>query len=349
MKFIISILLLFTQTAIAQQQSKKQSFNPDISLNSLFLYQNSSRGNDSTSDPKNGFSLDEAEFIFSSDIDVYAKIFGAFGLHKEGSSWKFEPEELYAESLNLPQITIRAGKMYATLGKYNAYHKHALPFINANLINKELLGDEGFNEVGISAAYLIPAAWFSEITLQALNPSTTPYSATQANGTALIGKFKNLFDLTDSSTLELSASGATGPNELDKKTNIFGGDFTFKWRPTQGGKYSALIWSTEYLNATKEDNNSGGTKTSGLTSFIQWQFAERWWLQARNEHYSQKVGSADAEPKRRNSALIAFVPTEFTALRLQYDRTEATTYEVAENKILLQLNMTIGSHPAHSY
>src|SRR5262249_26100475 len=133
-RLFLLMILLFSISSFSQGKSRGNAFNPDISANALFLYQNSNRGNDSTSNPKNGISLDEFELQLTSNVDTYFKLNALTSLHKEGGEWKFEPEEIYAESLSIPSLILKVGKMKAAVGKYNAYHKHAYPFLDQNLI-----------------------------------------------------------------------------------------------------------------------------------------------------------------------------------------------------------------------
>lgn len=352
------VCLNFCSWAFAQQnasgQSRRNVFNPDISVVGTFLYRNSNRGNGVTDDEPNGFFLDETELQFASDIDAYLRGNVIFAIHRENDEWAIEPEEAYVESLSLPVTTLKVGKFKTVLGKYNTIHAHARPFVDNQLISEALLGDEGLNGEGLSASVLIPAKWFSEFTLQAVSPNVDPFKSTSPNGNATIAHFKNLWDLTDDLTMEWGLSGARGNNNVDKHTAIYGTDLTFKWRPSTGGKYSAIVWSSEFLGGKTNVNPDGtdnqeGIKTKGGYTFLQWQAAQRWWLQARTEY----VDSVDETTgvrnvQRKNSALVAFLPTEFTSLRLQYDHLDEMV-EKPENRVLLQLNISMGAHPAHSY
>jgi hypothetical protein len=49
----------------------------------------------------------------------------------------------------------------------------------------------------------------------------------------------------------------------------------------------------------------------------------------------------------RLSLSLAYVPTEFGAYRLQYNLLKLG--KTTEHQIVAQLNVTIGSHPAHKY
>lgn len=360
LKALMPVLICFSfgSWAFAQQsgsgQSRGNTFNPDTSVVGTFLYRNSNRGNGVTDDEPNGFLLDEAELQFAADIDVYLRANVIFAIHREDGEWAIEPEEAYVETLSLPVTTLKVGKFKTVLGKYNTVHAHALPFVDNQLISEALLGEEGLNGEGLSAAALIPAKWFSEFTVQAISPNVDPFKSTSPNGNATIAHFKNLWDLTDDLTMEWGLSGADGNNNVDKHTAIYGTDLTFKWRPSKGGKYSAIIWSSEFLSGKTNINpdgtdNQDGIKTQGGYTFIQWQAAQRWWLQARTEYVdSLDEATSIRNIQRKNSALVAFLPTEFTSLRLQYDHLDESV-DKPENRVLLQLNISMGAHPAHSY
>jgi hypothetical protein len=76
--------------------------------------------------------------------------------------------------------------------------------------------------------------------------------------------------------------------------------------------------------------------------------AERWWVQARVERsgLSHDVGLRGQD---RQSALVAFFPSEFSGFRLEYDHTSQDHVARADHALALQYNVTIGAHPAHSY
>lgn len=371
--FVIVIIMATCTFATAQQdpspsasigsRSRGNSFNPDIGINSLMLYQNSNRGNDALTENRNGFGLQEAELQFSADVDPYWRFVSTFALRQEveidntttpatrNAEYVFEPEELFAESLDLPWITLRAGKFKAAFGRHNILHTHAFPFIDAPLVNQVLLGDEGLNDSGISVAGLLPTSWFSEITLQGLSgqgEGVDYYHGASANDSVGLFHWKNLWDLSEDLTLELGGSAATGKNSTARTTNLSGADLTFKWR---GSRSKALIWSTEYL--ARDRNEATNERGRGFASWIQYQFAQRWWAQLRGEYLevkNQDPASPNLIPQvqRKQSILIGFIPSEFSGIRLQYDHLDDGAAE-HEQKIMLQLNYSIGAHPAHSY
>jgi hypothetical protein len=337
--------------------SKGKGFNPDTSVNFLGLWE---RGTALSSDrsvtPRNGFRLQEAEMQFNSDVDPYLKAVALFSVAQEDGStgYGIDPEEVYLESISLPLVTLRAGKFKLALGKHNQLHTHAFPFIDAPLIHQQLLGEEGLNEVGISAAVLLPVSWYSEIVLQGFDPSNgLLYNSLSSGDVGGLAHLKNLWDLSEDLTFELGLSGTRARNSFAQDSSVLGADATFKWRPAVGGKYHALVWSSEYLGGKREGLLDISTGTSrerlgGFASWLQYQFAERWWIQARGEQAG--VASSVGTPKQtRESALLGFFPSEFSGFRLQYDHLTTGGKDKADHTVALQYNISIGAHPAHAY
>lgn len=301
--------------------------NPDTSVNFLGLYRKGTQGS-------NGFFFQESEIHFSSDVDPYLRAVALFAVAPaenpaEGApEFVIEPEEVYLETISLPAWTLKAGKFKAALGRHNVTHTHAFAFVDAPLVSEELLGEEGLNDVGISASFLLPAPWFLELTTQALGGDRDIPSG--------VAQLKSLWELSSDSTLELNAFGTAAQASEEHRSHVLGADLTFKWRPTLGGKYRALIWTGQWLR----DNTPGAEEhAGGIASWLQYQFSQRWWIQGRIDGF---------EDSSRQSALLGFFPSEFSGFRLQYDRrtgTDAPTEHVAR----LQWIISIGAHPAHAY
>ncbi|MBI2606237.1 MAG: hypothetical protein HYW49_09180 [Deltaproteobacteria bacterium] len=350
--------------------TKGKAFNPDIGANFLGLVQRGTGLSDSRINvPHNGFSLQEAEFQFTADVDVYLRAVALFSAEQQNGATNYgiAPEEVFVETISLPRVTLRAGKFKLAFGKHNQLHTHAFPFLDAPLIHQTLLGDEGLNEAGASAAVLLPTDWYSELIVQGYSAGNETLFGPQrldSNGLPVSGsprtrdlgglaRLKNLWDLTDDFTMELGVSGTQGKNQFDRISTVLGGDLTFKWRPALGGKYHAVIWSTEYLEGMNRGTTDPATaapaeKLGGVASWVQYQFAERWWAQTRFEY----VGMPHDAPLRiqsKQSALLGFFPSEFSGLRLQYDRLKTQGARKTDHTVAFQYNVGIGAHPAHAY
>lgn len=369
--FVALTLSVVTAPSKSKAGSQAASTNPDLSVNALMLYQNSSRGNSSatSADPKateNGLSLQETELQFVSDVDPFWRLNVLLSIHQEKSAdgtsvkreWKIEPEEAYAETLSVPTTTLHLGKLKAAIGRHNLLHPHAYPFIDQPLVNAYFLGDEGFNDTGAAASFLLPIErWFSEVTLQFFSGRSdavsTYFGNTSPNAMVTVAHLKNLWDLGSETTLEWGLSGASGKNSYEKDTGFFGTDLTVKWRPSLFGATRAVIWSFEALTRSLAQTVSTENGKGAWTG-LQFQLQKTWWLEARTE-YAERIGILDSSTSttsdlyaRKNSVLIGYVPTEFSAVRLQYDILN-DQQKTAEQKLSVQFNYSIGAHPAHLY
>lgn len=351
---LLCFIILHINGVVAQTKSSN-TFNPDISANFLGLWGNGSAiSDDPITSPHRGFSLQETEFQFAANVDPYSKAVMTFAIAQEDGeeSYSIDPEEVYLETISLPNVTLRAGKFKLAVGKHNQLHTHAFPFIDAPLIHQQLLGDEGLNESGVSASFLFPTSWYSEVIVQAFSLRNEKlFGSEKSSDTGGLLKFKNLWDLNQDLTLEFGTSGMIGKNRMDKSSSVIAADLTFKWRPAEGGKYQAFIWSTEYLQGdrkgTVDANGKPLARLGGLASWLQYQFAERWWVQTRYEYLG--IVREDVIPfQTKQSLLLGFFPSEFSGLKLQYDHI-TTQGSDSQYAILLQYSISIGSHPAHAY
>ena len=312
--------------------------NPAISVNALIM---GAYASELTAETTSGLRVQELELQFTSFVDPYWKAVFILAL-PDGEN--VELEEGYVTSLGLPGgLQLRTGKFYAALGRQNLLHTHAFAFLDAPLVNEQLLGDEGLNEAGVSLHWLTPLPWFVEVTGQILDGANEHFASEHGGDLLYLGHLKSFHELGDATTVEWGGSAAAGSNALGGTSSLLGADLTVKWRPLGAGTRRAFVWQTEYLRA--DDDSPGVPAEGGLYTQAQVRFARRWWAEGRFDW----LGLPKAEPERdwRASALLALVPSEFSTLRLQYSRLRTDGDNV--DQLMLQLNVTIGSHPAHRY
>ncbi|MBI5428291.1 MAG: hypothetical protein HZA02_08455 [Nitrospinae bacterium] len=335
-----------------------RAFNPAFSVNGLFLgAYRSEKNKDQTADVKTGLNVQELELQATAYIDTYLRGDIVLSLPTAES---IEIEEAIVDFVPMRNLSARAGKFLAAFGKHNQLHTHQFPFIDAPLANKEIFGDS-LNEKGLGLNWIAPSPWYSEVNFQLLEGE---------NAAALNSRFnddfgyllhnKNLWDLNEDATAELGGSYLYGKNhaETHNATRAVGGNLTVKWKPVRRAIYNTLIWQTEYLAAFKENGIDPDTGVKlyddkgGVYTSLQYQFARRWWVQGRYDYFGLHTAN-DANDKQRWSGLLVFAPSEFSAVRLQYNRLDyansATLGLQNEHQVLLQLNFTMGSHPAHKY
>lgn len=371
MRFAVYAIILLVPYSFAVAATSGSLTTPNVSANALFLYRNSNFAKEDTDTTRNGIDLQEAELAFFAEVDPYSRLNLLFSVHPQytlnsttnvvDQTWAIEPEEAYAETDNVPSTTVKIGKFKAALGKHNQLHTHAFPFVDAPVVNSLLLGDEGLNDIGISAAVLLPLSWFSEFTAQYLRgegENSEFKSPSPGDGVGL-GHWKNLWDLSDALTMELGASYASGANSIRGGTSLLGTDLTWKWRPVSGGKYQSWMLAAEYIARRLEQPTRGDENGIGWNIWGKYQVAERWELLGRYDQVTAEGGDSGVNSNaltnittKKYSAAVILSATEFSSYRLEYNQAEgpaSASGERVERKLYLQANFTIGAHPSHSY
>ena len=300
---------------------------------------------------KSGFDLQEIELRFTAFADPYVK--GDLTLAMHGASG-IEVEEGYVVAQSLPRgLGLRAGKFFLPFGKQNRLHTHQFPFVEVPLVNREFLGPEGLNDIGVEVSYLLPLPWFSEIRVGAFEGSEEgPFRSEKGEDLAYLGRWGHLWDLGSSTTLGLGGSYAGGRNGVASGglAQFVGGDLTIKWIPLRRAQYRGVTFQTEYLWSKVDENEYEyeAPTQGGLVSHLQVRMSRRWWLGGRLDALGLPKELEDDPDQRRASVLLALVPSEFSALRFQYSAHQVEDQET-QHLFQVQFNFTIGSHPAHAY
>ena len=146
---------------------------------------------------------------------------------------------------------------------------------------------------------------------------------------------------------------------------MWGADLTLRWAPAARALYHQIVWQTEFMQVLRTGPGfvapaSGAavpdttalalaapSGVGGLYSLIAGKVAQRWWVEGRYDAVGLPAGQGGGRPIQRGSALVAFAPSEFSAFRLQYGYVHGRTADAHE--VMLQANVSIGAHPAHSY
>ena len=339
--------------------------NPDLSVNI------SSKGAYYRTDgaahlgSESGFHLDEVELQLGAAVDPYLKALALLSVARapggdeapqaSGSAaakprppaYEVSPEEAYVETTSLPLVTLRVGRFKVAMGRHNQLHAHAFPFVDAPLIHQRLLGDDGWSDPGVAAYVLIPAPWYLEVTGQLLAAESSPAFAPKAPGVLTgLARVRNLWELTASWTLDVGLAAATGANYWGQHTQLRGADLGLKWRPRRAQGATAVTVAAEALRG-HVGGRAEEPELSGGAAWIIWQLPYAWRLGARGE----EVGGGTAQSMthtRKASVLWGYAPSEFSDLRLQFDR-ERTARDPAVSRLSLQMGVSIGVHPAHTY
>ena len=149
-------------------------------------------------------------------------------------------------------------------------------------------------------------------------------------------------------------------------TVLYGAELTYKYLL---GSYRSLTWQSEYLGrvssgdlalASDGRRHHAADKQGGLYSQLVWRFDEpgQWRVGTRVDLLTQNSVAIDgvAQPLdtllQRYTAMLEFSPTEFARFRLQYafDRSRSLAGVPKDvHEVLLQVNVAVGPHGAHSF
>lgn len=188
-----------------------------------------------------------------------------------------------------------------------------------------------------------------------------------------LARWENSADLGDETSVLLGVSGLFGPNTggEDTRTALYGTDLTVKWKPARNDRgWPFVLWQTEIMKRDYETDATVVSATEGEIAFpsetlgdwglysqLLWGFTPGWSAGLRIEY---ATGDGEGEEPReedalrddrtRLSPLLAWQPTEFSRLRLQYNYDEADHLEDGHaHTVWMGLEFLYGAHPAHKY
>lgn len=152
--------------------------NPQISAGTVFLGGYSTQNTDHSDETEDehaahsglqtGLQVQEIEIRFMSNVDPFFRLELGLTGHTHEGVMELGFEEAFLTTIAIPDLTLRAGQFMMNFGKANLMHVHARHFIEAPLLLTELLGSEHLIGTGVSADYLAPLPFFTELNLQAV-------------------------------------------------------------------------------------------------------------------------------------------------------------------------------------
>ncbi len=361
-----------------------------VGLSGLFAAGGSSIDNDAlvnlqggAHDPnQNGFTVQNVELSIGGTVDPYfdAQANIIFQTDANGDT-VVELEEAFFTTRGLPWgLQVKGGQYFTEFGRQNPQHPHTWAFVDQPVVLSRFFGGDGLRSQGARASWLMPTDWYSELYFGMQNPKgETVTSFLNAPGEDIGGhtlidrdarnfgdllytaRWLNGFDLSDTVSMNVGVSGLWGPNAsgTTTDTNIVGADLYLKWQPayTQRG-FPFVSWGTEVLKRRYEAEDPGDPsremlKDWGMFSQALWGFKPGWVAGLRAE-YASADGNTSTDPlrdtRKRLSPNLTWYPTEYSKLRLQYNRdwTEHLPGKSADS-LWLQLEFNLGSHAAHVF
>jgi len=355
---LLVALALVPEIALAQASNAMYSnlANPAIGMNALFT----GKAVPTLNQPY-GLGFDEAEISLLSVVDPYWTFASNIVFLPDHT---VDPEEIWARSVNIPSVQLKLGKLRGTFGKHGLLHTHAFPFIQAPIVMPNTIGEEGFKDPGVEAAWLTPLPWYVELTAgayQAIGVSDDnplDFGSTRHDNIPLLGHLKSLVDVNDATTFELGVSTLQGRGTDGNVHAAYGGDVTFRNVPARNSNRHGWILMSEYLQKGTRAGGSYAREQDGGYASFQYRLSQVWWTGVRAEQARDsftdfmvdEAGAAVPGTVHRGSVNIAWTPSEFSFIRLEYSHSKASAgVHPTDDRILLQLSYTIGYHPAHAY
>src|SRR5262249_35121420 len=138
----------------------------------------------------------------------------------------------------------------------------------------------------------------------------------------------------------------------------YGADVTFRNVPAKNSNRRGWTLQGEYL---QKGSSAGGAYTreqDGGDASFQDRLSQVWWMGIRGEQGRNSftgclvddTGTSMPGTVSRGSVDIAWVPSEFSFVRLEYSHAKADRgINPTDDRLMVQMSYTIGYHPAHAY
>lgn len=337
-----------------------------------------------------GFTIPNAEFVLDGAVDPYFKGVAnmVYKLDAKGESG-LELEEMYFLTTALPyNLQLKGGQAFVEFGRQNPQHPHSWAFADQPLVLNRMFGPEGLRSQGLRLSWLLPTSFYAEATLGVFNSAgTTTWSFRSDESGAIHGgvpmeravsgagdllyvpRMAASFDLTNTQTLLVGASGAYGPNNSGPAatTQIVGADVYWKWkssRASQGFPFVAFqaeaIQRRYDATARPAGSDALGTlppqrlRDRGAYGQVQWGIRPRVVAAVRAEGVAgdevvpQALSVSDRIDRSRYSTNVTWFPTEFSKFRVQYNYDRRAGLG-SDHSVWMQFEFLLGAHAAHKF
>ncbi len=351
-----------------------QALNPEISLAGDFLISTHAREDERT----------EMDFLFrvldmhlESYLDPFSKMKAAIEIHPSGA----ELGEAYFTRFGvLPGLSITAGKFRQQFGVVNRWHKHALDQIDFPLALRQIFGEGGLNQTGLSFDWSLPELWGAshQTIVQVTEGENERVLGENPRGLpSILARYNYYRDLSKDTYLDIGLTGLTGWNDeweydtlerhSSRQTWGAGADLTIRWEPTERMRYANLEWRSEfyYLNkgiVAPADYGQDRIVAWGAYTSLQRQISRTVELGVRLDYFepdSKTYASLDgfdplavvgSHPRRwQVGPYIIWWQSPFVKLRFETDYSDGHRTGPADLTFALQAVFAAGPHKHERY
>ena len=302
------------------------------------------------------FNFRAAELGLAASIDPYARAYAFITGGKEG----VEVEEAAIVTTSLPfNLQARAGRFFASFGRFPQYHPHELPFVNFPLSLERPVGGESRAD-GVELSYLFPTPFFLRGTLGGYNKigaENDRLDDTRSRSWSrftYLGRLHTYFDLTDNHSVELGTSLAYTPSIRIPEDphggtrTLTGVDLTYRYQPLASTLYQGFTLGGEFFGNSERVARESGFRRMFAPGGYAYGEAKlsREWAAGFLFDYAPSLSS----PGKKTIGYSPFITwnlSEFNRLRFQYsyldDNVRADRAERG-NQFFLQWTTVLGSH-----
>ncbi|MEO6269767.1 MAG: hypothetical protein ABIP08_05635 [Lautropia sp.] len=324
-----------------------------------------------------GLSLAETELTLAANIDPWWRGSASIALQRDNT---VSVEEAFVQTSALGTgLALKAGRFFSGVGYLNSQHPHVWDFVDNPLAYQAFLGTQ-YGDDGLQLTWLAPIDQYLALGFEIGRGRSFPGADNSRNGagmTALtahtggdIGESQNWragLSMLNAKADDQALIGQGGANgAFSGSTRVLIADAVWKWAPNGNATRTNVKLQGEYLRSTRSgslaadsDQSVAGYRTVQSGWYLQaiYQFMPRWRVGLRTERldpgtndFARDAGlgpAGDYRP-RKDSLLLDFNASEFSRLRLQVaqDRSRPGS---ADRQLLLQYQMSLGAHGAHSY
>jgi len=292
--------------------------------------------------PDRGFNLNYAEVAMYSAVDPYFDAFAIFHMQ----STEFEIDEAYVSTRDLPYgLKVKAGKFKSAFGRYNEKHQHAWEFSEQPLVYAGFFGPEGLSDPGVQFQWVAPTDTYLMVGVEAMQGTNEQSFGYEKTNNLYNTYLKSSVDVSDDTSVLAGASYIHGKN-AEGNTDMYAADLTVQ---TQLDSYSSLAWQSEYIYRNKEQD-AQTARQDGMYSQLVYKINQNYSVGGRYDILMKNnLGDSNLD---MYTAMVEYKPFEFSRFRLEYSMDKSKYYGGEQKdvqQLMLELNIAVGAHGAHSY
>jgi len=317
-----------------------------------------------------GFNFESAELFLFAPVDPYFNLYANIPVTEDGA----ELEEAYFLTTSLPAgFQIKGGKFKGGFGRINSQHPHAWDFVDIPLNYRAFMGPEGIGgEKGIQLTYLPPLPFYLQLGIEVFQGQNELLFDPEGKSPFGLTAFaKASVDVGENSTVLFGPSFLRGKARIDTvaddtffsgTSDMFGFELVYKWKPSRS---RSLVLQSEYLVRRQKGDLTDfslsttdplkrvqdGLYVQALYQLGRWRLGARYDVLELFQDDFELAGVRQDFGKQpwRATGAVEFNPTEFSRLRLQYNRDDSARNGSVNNELFLQVLLGIGAHAAHAF